>query len=133
MIKFALPNIKIGKIMTKKVVTVYQEETIEALVKKFRKYDFHSFPVMDGDRLVGIVTKTDLLKVIDDTRLSNIAVAHVLDIMTHNPVCASSENLLVEAAHLMRENRVRILPVTDNQMLVGLLSYSDLVKNVFKV
>jgi CBS domain-containing protein len=56
--KYSLPPTTVSEIMTRKVLTVDQYELIEGLVKKFRKFDFHSFPVLDKERLVGVVTKT---------------------------------------------------------------------------
>jgi CBS domain-containing protein len=129
---YTLPQKTVSDIMTKKVCTVEATDTIESLVKKFKKHDFHSFPVLSKGRLSGIVTKTDLLNCIDDKRLSNIAVKRVEDIMTPHPITISTEDGLDQAAHAMRKNRIRILPVVDEGKLVGLLSYSDLTKIVFK-
>ncbi len=129
---YTLPQIEVREIMTEKVTTVDKGETIEELIKRFKKFDFHSFPVLHRERLVGVVTKTDLLSVIDDKKLSNIAVTHVEDIMTPHPTSTSPDSLLSDAATVMQKNHIRILPVVKDEKLVGLLSYSDLVRTVFK-
>ncbi len=129
---YSLPQIKVREIMTEKVMTVDKGVAIEELIKRFKKFDFHSFPVMHRERLVGVVTKTDLLRVIDNKKLSNIAVTHVEDIMTPHPSCISPDSLLSEGASVMQKHRIRILPVIEEEKLVGLLSYSDLVRTVFK-
>jgi CBS domain-containing protein len=129
---YSLPQIKVREIMTEKVMTVDKGETIEELIKTFKKHDFHSFPVLHREGLVGVVTKTDLLRVIDDKKLSNIAVNHVEDIMTPHPTSISPESLLSDGASIMQKNHIRILPVVEEGKLVGLLSYSDLVRTVFK-
>lgn len=129
---YTLPQIPVSKIMTRKVITANTNTTIETLVKKFRKYDYHSFPVLHKKRVVGVVTKTDLLRVIDTKELLYVAATHVEDIMTPQPITISPDTLLHDAADSMRKNRIRILPVVEEGKLVGLLSYSDLVKNVFK-
>lgn len=129
---FRLPQLEVKEIMTKKVIRAGKDDTIEELVKKFKKYDFHSFPVLYDEKVVGIVTKTDLLGCIDNKKLANIAVAHVEDIMTPHPVTIAPDTPLQEAADHMSKNHVRILPVVEGERLVGLLSYSDLVKTVFK-
>jgi predicted transcriptional regulator len=129
---YALPSIKVSEIMTQKVTTVNKNVTIEALVKKFKRYDFHSFPVLHKKRVVGIVTKTDLLRVIDTKELGNIAATHVEDIMTPHPITIAPDALLHDAASSMRKNHIRILPVVEEGKLIGLLSYSDLVRTVFK-
>ncbi|MFQ5976320.1 MAG: CBS domain-containing protein [Candidatus Hydrothermarchaeales archaeon] len=120
--------------MEHKVVTVQKDYTIEELVTKFREYDFHGFPVLDKDELVGVVTKTDLLKIITITerKLSRMFASHVEDIMTPHPITITPKTNLLEAVDIMNKNRIRTLPILDGERLVGLLSYSDLVKTVFK-
>ena len=130
---YNLPQITVGEVMTRDVMTIEKDATIDGLVRKFKKHDYHSFPVVHRDRLVGIVTKTDLLSVIDNKKLSNIAVNHVEDIMTPHPISISADSLLRDGAETMQKNHVRILPVVDDERLIGLLSYSDLVRTVFKV
>ncbi len=130
---YTLPQVLVSEVMTKGVITVEKDATIEWLVRKFKKHDYHSFPVLHKDQLVGIVTKTDLLSVIDNKKLSNIAVTHVKDIMTPHPISISADSRLRDGAELMQKNHVRILPVVEGGRLIGLLSYSDLVRTVFKV
>ncbi|MFQ5975119.1 MAG: HPP family protein [Candidatus Hydrothermarchaeales archaeon] len=135
--RYTVPSIKIKdlrKIMEHKVVTVQKDYTIEELVTKFREYDFHGFPVLDKDELVGVVTKTDLLKIITITerKLSRMFASHVEDIMTPHPITITPKTNLLEAVDIMNKNRIRTLPILDGERLVGLLSYSDLVKTVFK-
>lgn len=129
---YTLPSIKVSEVMTRKVITVGKGETIERLVKKFKKHDFHSFPVLHKKRLVGIVTKTDLLRCIDTKKLSNIAATHVEDIMIPHPITIVPDAILSDAANSMRKNHIRSLPVVEGAELIGLLSYTDLVKTVFK-
>jgi CBS domain-containing protein len=129
--KYSLPPTAVSEIMTRNVLTVDKYDLIEELVKKFRKHDYHSFPVLDKERLVGVVTKTDLLAVIEK-KLGNIAATHVEDIMTPHPITVTPNTALSDAANSMRKNHVRNLPVVEDVKLIGLLSYSDLVKTIFK-
>jgi len=130
---YSLPQMTVGEVMTRSVMTVEKDAPIEELVIKIKKHDFHSFPVVHRERLVGIVTKTDLLSVIDNKKLSNIAVNHIQDIMTPHPISITADSSLREGADMMQKNHVRVLPVVDETRLIGLLSYSDLVRTVFKV
>lgn len=135
--RFIVPNIKIKdlkKIMEHKVISVQKDDSIEKLVKNFREHDFHGFPVLEGDRVVGVVTKTDLLKIVTITEgnVDRMFASHVEDLMTPHPITVSPETTLLEAVDMLNKNRIRTLPIVDGERFVGLLSYSDLVKTIFK-
>ncbi|MFD2516343.1 CBS domain-containing protein [Salinimicrobium flavum] len=52
----------IEQVMTKKVVSITSQTTIEEVGQLFLGHDFHALPVVDDDSLVGIVTTTDLIR-----------------------------------------------------------------------
>ena len=59
-------NLSIEQVMTKDVHTVQKDDTILDVAVILSKNEFHALPVMDGDKLVGIVTTTDLVKFLID-------------------------------------------------------------------
>ena len=132
---YGLPHIKIKEIMvpSNKVVTAKKEETLEELVTKFIKHGFHALPVVEERKIIGVVTKSDLLKVIGDRKIRNIFATHVSDIMSPHPITISPEAYLSEAANLMYKNKIRFLPVVnENKEIEGVVSYSDLIMRIFK-
>ena len=52
----------IEQVMTKKVVSINSDTTIKEAGSLFLQHDFHALPVVDDDRLVGIVTTTDIIR-----------------------------------------------------------------------
>src|SRR5690349_5085007 len=52
----------VGQYMTKPVKTVTREATLRELEVLFAKHDFNAFPVVDGQHMIGLVTKFDFLK-----------------------------------------------------------------------
>lgn len=133
--RYTLPSIKIKNFKTvleKKVVTIQKDDPIDELFVKFSEYNFHGFPVLDKDELVGVVTKSDLLNIttIDERRPEMMFASHVEDIMTPRPITVFLETDLSEAVDIMNKNRIRTLPIEDDEKLIGLLSYSDLVKTI---
>ncbi|MFQ5887074.1 MAG: HPP family protein [Candidatus Hydrothermarchaeales archaeon] len=135
--RYTVPSIKIKdlrKIMEHKVVTVQKDDTIEELVAMFREHDYHGFPVLDNDKVVGVVTKTDLLKIVTITprKVGRMFASHVEDIMTPPPNTVDPHTTLLEAVDMLNKNRIRTLPIVDGERFIGLLSYSDLVKTIFK-
>ncbi|MFQ6136136.1 MAG: CBS domain-containing protein, partial [Candidatus Hydrothermarchaeales archaeon] len=109
--RYTIPSIKIKdlrKIVQHKVITVQKDDTLEELVAKFREHDFHGFPVLDKDELVGVVTKTDLLRImtITERKLGRMFASHVEDIMTPHSITVAPETTLLEAVDIMNKNRI---------------------------
>lgn len=52
----------IEQVMTKKVVSIDSSTTVKEAGSLFLQHDFHALPVVDDDRLVGIVTTTDVIR-----------------------------------------------------------------------
>jgi len=75
---YVLQKLTVGNIMTKKVITATPAMTIESAARLIHDHKFSALPVLKDDRLVGIITKTDLLEVLltalgmseDSSRLS---------------------------------------------------------------
>ena len=85
--------------------------------------------VMDGDKLVGIVTERDYArKIILEDRASKDT--PVRDVMTKKVLCVSPERTVDECMALMTDKRSRHLPVVKSKQVVGVLSIGDLVKAV---
>lgn len=83
--------------------------------------------VIDGDNLSGIISERDYArKVILMGRSSENT--PVKDIMTKELICANPEHSLDDCMSLMTEYRIRHLPVTKEEKVVGVLSIGDLVK-----
>ena len=83
--------------------------------------------VMDGDKLVGIVTERDYArKVILEGKSSKSST--VAEVMTKRVLCAAPDRTIEECMALMTDKRARHLPVVDHKHVVGVISIGDLVK-----
>ncbi len=83
--------------------------------------------VMDGEKLVGIVTERDYArKVILEGKSSKDT--PVSDVMTRRVLCAAPGHTVEECMAPMTDKRARHLPVVDHKHVVGVLSIGDLVK-----
>ena len=83
--------------------------------------------VMDGNRLVGIVTERDYARKVALAGRSSRE-TRVEDIMTPKPVCVAPMHRIDECMALMTELGVRHLPVLDGDRLEGIISIGDVVK-----
>lgn len=93
-------------------------------------------PVVDGDRLVGIVTLEDLRRAepptgigLDLVRITEmISRMTIRQIMTDNPITIRMDAPLIEAAQMMFENEISTLPVMEGNQLVGIITESDIFR-----
>jgi CBS domain-containing protein len=122
-----------GQFMTKNVKTVPPTMTLRELGQLFDQNDFNSFPVLDGDELLGLVTKLDFLKsfLFDTGHLvphyNEVMTLTVSKIMTKDVIHVDPETPLTRVLELMVKLRTRGVPVIDKGKLVGVVSRTDLM------
>ncbi len=109
----------VAEFMTTEVVRVEIPGNRDDVLKILKRTGISGVPVLKEGKLVGIITRKDLLRKSDETQLGLL--------LTRDPVTISPDCTIQEAAQLLIENNVRRLPVVENEELVGLLSVADLV------
>lgn len=87
--------------------------------------------VLEGDKLVGIVTERDYLRKTHE-RSERIDEIKVAEIMVTDVQCASPSDTVTDCMEVMTKGRFRHLPVMDGDTLKGVLSIGDLVKATIK-
>ena len=119
--------------MTERLITITPQTTLPEAQRLMFEHNIRRLPVMDADKLVGIVTLGDIreAKPSDATTLSKYELNYLMDkltakdFMTPNPITVDPDDTLGEAARLMVENRVGGLPVVDRGKLVGIITETD--------
>lgn len=109
----------VAEFMTTEVVRVEIPGNRDDVLKILKRTGISGVPVLKEGKLVGIITRKDLLRKSDETQLGLL--------LTQDPVTISPDSTIQEAAQLLIENNVRRLPVVEHEELVGLLSVADLV------
>ncbi len=61
---YLLSKLTVKKLMSKNVVTITKDTTVEEAARMMVDQDLSSLPVLEGDRLIGIVTKSDMFKIL---------------------------------------------------------------------
>jgi CBS domain-containing protein len=111
------------------VWAVKPDDTIFDSLRLMAEKGVGALLVMDGDKLVGIVTERDYArKVILEGKSSKTAA--ISEIMTEKVLCVAPESTVEECMALMTDKRARHLPVVDDKRVVGVLSIGDLVKAI---
>ncbi|WP_130863971.1 CBS and ACT domain-containing protein [Bacilliculturomica massiliensis] len=121
--------------MTKDPVSIQADAPINELIGLIRDKGLKRIPVLDGEKVVGIVTDGDVEKVSPTkaTTLSVFEINYLLskmtvkDAMSKKVFTITPDDLIEEAAIEMRANRISALPVVENGQLVGIVTESDLM------
>ena len=120
---------KVSEIMSSRVIHIGPDEPVSAAAKLLKRCNVGALPVCDGaKRLRGIVTDRDIV-----TRCvaldADPAHTRVAEIMSRGIVTASPFDEVGHAAHVMRDDQVRRLPVLDEGKLVGMVTLCDLARS----
>jgi len=109
------------------VYTTTPETKLTEVVKKLVDCQCGSLLVCDGEQLVGIITERDLLRV-SATDGQDLETTPVSEVMTGNLVTGTPDDSISQTMGLLTEQRIRHLPILEDEKLVGLISIGDVVK-----
>lgn len=115
---------KVKDIMSTDIVSVTMQDNIYEIAVKMKENDVGFIPVVDGKKLLGVVTDRDL--VIRGYAEKRSGSASVQEVMSSGIATVSPETTVDEAAKLMAREKVRRLPVVENGRLVGVVAIGDL-------
>jgi acetoin utilization protein AcuB len=123
--------------MSKKVITIDANDSMQDAIKLLREYKIHMLPVTKKDKLVGIVTDRDIKQASasDATTLDIheliylISKIKVKDIMTKEPIAVPPNFTVEETAEVLLNNRISGVPVVDHSgNIVGAITQTDLFR-----
>ncbi len=123
---------KVSDILRVKGGTLYTcqpEELLERAVQTMSEYDIGSLAVMSRGELVGMLTFREVIHTLakHGGALSGQTVQTVMDA---NPMSCAPQTELDEVRPMMLERHTRYMPVMDNHMLMGVISFYDVAKAV---
>jgi CBS domain-containing protein len=132
-VKKMLEKIKVKDVMSKIVISVPPSEDVVFAFEKLMKYRISSLPVVNGEKLVGIVTATDLGHnlVLDKYEIGTT----VEKVMVQDVVCVNPEDNLLTTVTKMNdygseEEIINQLIVCDNDRIVGIISDGDIIRAI---
>lgn len=132
---------KVRDRMTTEVITVGLADPIRKAWELVEENQLRRFPVVEGDKLVGIITDRDIRnstassvvlteKKYHDFLLDTVKVESV---MTPDPATVTPDTPLDEAARMILELKVGGLPVIEQGKLVGIITETDLIKTLVEL
>ena len=120
-------GISVSDAMRKSVVTVSPEDSVDKALKAMVELDIGCVVVSDREKPLGIITDSNLLKRVF-YQGSDPKKIKAKEVMSH-PLRSAPPNMdLEDAAKLMRDLKLKRLPVVDGDRLVGLLTETELIR-----
>jgi CBS domain-containing protein len=153
---------KVKDVMNPNVVFCKPDDTVREAAKVLKVNNISGAPVLEGRKLVGIISEVDLLKLLvipekgnlwlpspfevievpirellswEDTKkmLSDVGSTKVEELMTKEVHTISSEASVEEASELMVRHRINRLPVMENSHVVGIVTRGDIIEGLAKL
>jgi CBS domain-containing protein len=122
---------RLGELMTGAIVAVAPEDTLGEAAERMAEDGVGSAVVLDGGRLIGILTERDLLRAVAGR--VHTSEARVREWMTEDPITASESTSTDEAMRTMLEQGFRHLPVVEGSRTVGVVSLRELMRAEMQV
>ena len=126
-------GLTVNDAMTRPVVAVSPDATVGELEALFDRYDYNTFPVVEKERLVGIVTKFDFLRnfiFTPDTVLPHyeeLMQRRVGEIMRRQVTTVDPELAVTRVLQMMVDMSTKSFPVVSDGRVVGIISREDVI------
>ena len=119
-------DVKVRDVMSCPVISVSSQATVLEASRIVDEKQIKRLPVVDGSKLVGIVSQTDLIRVLTSYGMWR----DVSEIMTKNVATVQRGATVAEAAAIMAEKRISGIVVMQAEKIVGIMTERDLLKKV---
>ena len=131
----------VRKKMKKDLITITKDERMTTAKKILKEKNIRHLPVVEGKKLVGLVSNMDIRKAEASPATSlEIRELHYLldkitigEIMTRNVITISPDISVEEAATLLHDNKIGCLPVIEDGNLVGIITENDVMEILIDV
>jgi CBS domain-containing protein len=110
---------KAKNVMNENVIYATLPDTRDNVLKLFKKYEISAVPVLKNEKVVGIVTRKDILRKIEEDQLALL--------MTPDPVTVQADDSLKKVVEILTGTQFRRLPVLDGDKLVGIITLRDII------
>lgn len=139
------PEPTVDAIMARRLRTVTAEYTLADVQEIFAKEQFRHLPVLDGNRLVGMISRTDLMRITYGVALANdagdgdevndllLASTSVGEAMSTHLFTIETGAPATEAARIMVHEKINAVPVLDGNDLIGMVTSTDLLNEYIKL
>ncbi len=130
-------NVQVSEIMTKNIIKLNLADELTKAEQLFKKHKIRHIPVVDGNKIVGMLSYTDLFRVsyadaVDDYADTVESIIFNMfslrQVMVKEIVIISPTSTIRETAAILSKNEFHALPVCEGEVLVGIVTTTDVMK-----
>ena len=134
-------RVPVSSIMSTQLVVLNTTDGLEKAETLFKKHKIRHIPVIDGKRIIGMLSLTDLLRISfadgayeDEEDIESIVydMFTISQVMAKNVRTVTPQTTVREVAELLAQEEFHALPVAENGELVGIVTTTDLIKYLLK-
>ena len=118
-------DIKAEQLMTSRIISISSGASVKEAIAKMKKFQISQLPVIDKNKLVGLVSESTILNALLDSKAS-----HVMDIMQEAPPIVSKTTSINVVSNLLKH--YPLVVVSEGGKLSGLITKSDLLGKLYK-
>src|SRR5699024_229146 len=120
------PAVTAAQLMTSPVKKLTPETSIAEAGRLMYRYGHSGYPIVEEDKLVGIITRRDL----DKANHHGLGHAPVNAYMTTNIIVIEAETTLEEIQKIVIEHNIGRLPVVEDGKLVGIVTRTNIIEKI---
>lgn len=129
-------KVPVSAIMTKNVVKLNVEDDLTKAEALFKKNKIRHIPVVNGNKIIGMLSYTDLLRIsfvdaVDEDEVIDATVYNMFtveQVMAKNLVTIDPDTTIKQAAEILSTKEFHALPVVQSGLLLGIVTTTDLIK-----
>jgi CBS domain-containing protein len=130
-------NIPVSSIMSQNVIKLNLTDDLTKAEQLFKKHHIRHIPVVNSNKIVGMLSYTDLLRISfadavdDDADVVDVTVYNMFtveQVMAKKLVTVSPDTTIKETAQILATKEFHALPVVEGQLLVGIVTTTDIIK-----
>ena len=127
----------VSKIMTRELITLSLSDDLYKAEKLFKKHHIRHIPIVEEEHIIGMLSYSDLKRIsfLDSYDAHEVEVDNAIynmlsiqQIMVKNIVKVNSSITVKSVAEILAKNEFHALPVVENDILVGIVTTTDLLK-----
>ena len=130
-------RVPVSSIMTKNIIKLNLTDNLTKAEKLFKQHKVRHIPVVSGNKIIGMLSYTDLLRISfvdavdDDAEIVDTTVYNMFSVeqvMAKHLVTISPDTTIKETAEILSKREFHALPVCLGELLVGIVTTTDLIK-----
>ena len=125
----------VSKIMTKELVTLCLHDDLYKAEKLFKEHHIRHIPVVKNRHIVGMLSLSDLQRIsfLDSYDANEIKIDNAIyNMLSIEQIMVTSNISIQSVVEILSENEFHALPVVDNEILVGIVTTTDILRYLLK-